>query len=239
MTTVQPGYNVSLRVTGTPISMTGQTLVDTGDGLRWEVPDSQIARTLWDWTTPPTVYVDGTPVSADTYEVEYLVGAIIFDADQSGSTVTVDADYLPSYLVDLGRAEDQQDGYNALDATRHFDTAERYVLGQRTTEISITRLRDVDPIPLDGTGGTEKTLEQIIDDGDAVVVEFGPGGTDTATKAGSREGPLLRTLAKLHGRSHTAETGSIQESELTAEPVAPAADQIGRPINPIQQREIS
>lgn len=211
---VHAGHNTSLKVSGGPVTVTGQpmTLIAGTSGKTWQISD--LAKDIWDPTQSITVYSGGGAVSASSYEIDYLHGLVIFDTDRSGETITVDVSYLPHYYIPMGKAVTWNASHNALDATVFFDVGERVKLGQRTLEATVEHI-DTDRLPLDGDGGSEQTLDQIFEEGQRLVLENGVFGTTDGTKSGARQGKVRRAWVKITEDSKSLTLGELVGSELS------------------------
>ena len=95
------GYLTRVYVPGDPVTMPAQGMTDTGDGLRFKTTDA--ARQAWDPTASVVVSDGGSPVSADAYTIDPLLGQVTFASAPVGA-VTVTTDYLPLLEIIRGRA---------------------------------------------------------------------------------------------------------------------------------------
>lgn len=210
------GKNTSLKVSGAAVSFgsaqTMQLISGTG-GKTWQIQD--VSKDIWDPRASFTIQVNGSTVSPSNYDIDYLFGVVQFDADQSGNTVEVTAgDYFPHYFIPMARTIEWGESQETHDVTTFFDTAETFILGRKQLEAVVEHL-DNQYDPLDGSGGSEKTLQEIVDQGARLVLEFGPQGTDDATKSGARQGPVHRAFVRPSSKNSSGSTGSETTKEIT------------------------
>ncbi len=175
-------YNTDLEVTGAPIPLTNEAMSDTGDGLTWEV--STAAKDILDWATALVVEVstDGgaTWNAVAPNSIDWLVGRITFGADQSANQVRVSGKYRPRYRVARGRNAPIEGTVKDLDASHYKKKSMQREAGLMDVKGEIDTL-DIVGDPLDGSGGAEKTLEQIFRDGEHIVISVNPHPDDHPT----------------------------------------------------------
>ena len=95
------GQKAKLELVGSSTSMSNESMSDTGNGTLWYIDDD--AKFIFDPDTALTVEVDTgggfSTVAPANYTIRYLIGAVDFDADQSGNTVRISGSYLPRHAV--------------------------------------------------------------------------------------------------------------------------------------------
>lgn len=101
----QAGYNSTVNIGGTTTAMTTEatTVLDPPTYTKYQVTNS--AKRLLDPNVVPTVYKNGSLVSASLYTVSYLFGTITFTSGNLVTDViTVTGSYLPLVAVANGKA---------------------------------------------------------------------------------------------------------------------------------------
>lgn len=215
--------NTVLKIPGASVAFSDEpmSLIAGTGGTLWQITDK--SKDLWE----PTVEIDvgedtdidsildpGEEIADANFSVQYLFGAVTFDTDRSGQTILASGSYRPHYYLDLGQSVTWTDGYNTMDAAAFFDTGPRTILGQRTLEATVEHV-DTEFLPLDGSGGSEKTLRDIIGDRDRLALEYGPMGTDDGTASGTRRGRVRRAWVKISEQNLDASLTSLVGSELS------------------------
>lgn len=203
--TATAGYRADLFVTGAALSMTGESMSDTGDGVTYEVATA--ARDVWNWRAPLIVKVDGSTVSASTYNVNYLFGQVVFNS-APGGTVTVDGEFLPKYRFALGREASFDDTVEELDITVFQDDHIQRMYGLADVEGSLTGLSLLN----EEIGTGEKTLREVLKDRDFIVLSYSPDSEQTFTQ---------RAVIMFTNASLSAAVDGLVESTLDFQGAAP------------------
>jgi len=222
--------NTGLKVSGASVSFTDQpmTLISGTSGKTWQI--SSLAKDLWDPTQSVTIKSNGSAVSASNYTINYLFGSVTFDTNRSGETITATGNNYPHYYVPMARVASWQDSRNAIDASVFFDDGPRVILGQRQLEVTGEHI-DIETLPLDGSGGSEKTLKEIFHNGGQLVVEYGPEGTADGTKTGARQGLVHRAWVKITESQLSLTLGEAVTTELQFELNSVNSVQSGRSVS--------
>lgn len=151
------GYLARIRVTGSPVAMTGE-LTDTTDGRTYTIVDP--ARRVLDREATITVLVGGAP-TGEAYTLNRLNGTVTFEmADLARATVTISGTYLT--LTDAGEAKEYSYSIDASneDATRFGDRFVRRVQAQLDASGSLSRWH------------IDNQFTDYIDSGNPMVIEF-------------------------------------------------------------------
>lgn len=206
------GFNTCLRYTGASVSMTDESMTDTGNGTLFRIDDS--SKEILDPQTSMTVKSNGSSVSASNYTINYLTGSVDFDSSQAGNTITISGAYLPAYDVAEAYATTFNRSYGEIDTTVFKDEGFTRTQGLAEIEVEVSHLDAVDD-PLDGQGGTENTLTDLLTKYDEpFVVEYQPSGLSNVT-SGTREGRVHRAWVKLPNRENTTEVDGRYEVTST------------------------
>lgn len=177
------GYNLVFDLTGDPVSMTDETCsVISGTSNRtWEIDDS--AKNVFDWATTFTVEVKDSAASNtfvalndDEYDLYYVIGRVRINnyTSESGNVsnitdVRVTGSYLPRYRAINARAASMDLSDEELGADTYQDAARRRLKGQRDVSSDFETL-EREEIPLDGSGGSEDTYEDVFMSRDRLIV---------------------------------------------------------------------
>lgn len=207
-----PGYNTQIKLSGDASSMTDEAMSDTGDGLTFRVDDPE--REIFNPSTSMTVKVDGTSEPPTNYEIHYLTGAVTFSSSKAGSTVTITGEFLPAYPVAAAVSNSVSRSYGGVELTQYHDEGRRYDYGLQEFEASITQL-DTDVDPLDGQGGSEDSVLDILG-GRQVVVEYQPSGLASVT-SGARQGRVIRAWSIMPTSEESSEVDGRAEAALSFE----------------------
>lgn len=154
------GFNTTLEVTGATTSMSSESMNDTGDGVTFRIDDS--AKNVWDWTKSFS-FSDGNnnTLSASNYTIDYLVGVVVFDSAPT-TPVTLDSgNYLPKYTLGRAYTTSLELSNEELDETTFGDAAMRRKAGLDDVSWDFSTY-EVEELPIDGSGGSEATLEEIL-----------------------------------------------------------------------------
>lgn len=165
------GYAVTLKVGGTPTTMTAAAMEEDPDvdhGFR--VVDA--SKRVLDPDTAIEVLDGGVPIDDDTYTVNYLFGRVVLDNLPSGA-VTITAKYIPLLTVaefnraslNLSRAE--------LDSSINGVGYSDFILGLKTAEVSLGHLRLLEST-LD-VAGNLPTWDSLHDNETPKLLEVGLG----------------------------------------------------------------
>jgi len=175
MANATAGYKTVLQLTGEPITMTEESLSNTGDGKTFEVDAS--ARSIWNWETAVTVEVSddagATWTAAPLHTIKYLSGKVVFSASQTGKMVRASGEYLPRF--DWARASECSFEQSANDqvTTAFGDTnvSRIYGLSEVSGDLSAFVLLDQ---PMDGDGGTEDSVRDLLAGRKFIVLSYQP-----------------------------------------------------------------
>jgi hypothetical protein len=182
---------------------------DTGNGTLWTIDDG--TKNVFDPAATFTVEVDSgggfSTISPSNYTIRYLVGAVEFDSSQSGNSVRISGDYLPKYRVIEGYSTDPSASPDLLDATVFGDTAMRRVQGLLDVSVSFEQYL-VKETPIDGSGGSESSLHDIVTAGDSIVFSWDPDGNGNG---------LIRAFVKSSSESWSASPDSLATRTLEME----------------------
>jgi hypothetical protein len=151
------GYLARVRVSGSPIAMTGQATT-TDDNQTYIITDP--ARRILDRNLPVTVLVGGV-ATGEPYELNRLTGQVIFDsADAARAAVTIDASFLP--MADAGQAREYSYSIEASneDATVFGDQWRRRQQAGKDASGSLSRFH------------VDDAFTSVLYDGTPIVVEF-------------------------------------------------------------------
>lgn len=217
------GFNTLIELTGTATSMSAESMSDTGNGTLWVIGDA--AKNIFDPAATFTVEVDsGTgfaTVSPANYTIRYLVGAVEFDTTQAGNSVRISGDYLPKHEVLRGYSADPSVSPTLADATAFGDAALRRE--QTLLDLSVSfEQYEVQDTPIDGAGGTESTIHDLVQNAANVVFSWDPDGNGNglirAYVKGSDES-FSTPLEELSNRAVEMEVSTV-DSAMTTQPSA-------------------
>jgi len=208
------GYNSKLEWTGDAVSFSTEAMSDTGNGTLWRIDDS--SKEIFDPSASFTIEVDTgggfSTVSPSTYQIKYLQGAVEFDTDQTGNSVQISGDYLPTYDTTWTTAVTYNRTYEEVDSWTLTDVSERRLSGLADMEATLTHI-DTSDDPIDGSGGSEDTVFDLFEETDRpLVVTFIP---EYDSETSTVNGYIHRSFCKLmnHGSSNSPD-GRV-ETELT------------------------
>lgn len=219
-------YNTVLKVPGAPVSFSDEpmTLIPGTGGKVWQI--SALAKDLWnpsatfavgDDTSTDGILDPGEEITTTSYQIDYLFGVVIFDTDRTGQDILVSGEYHPHYYMPLGRTVTWGASVETLDAAVFFDEGERNILGRRSVEPSVEILYDAvrSHEPLDGQGGSEQSIFEMLNSGSRIVLEYGPDGTNDATKNGYRTGTVRRAWVRPSENSLEFAPGELVGQEVS------------------------
>lgn len=171
------GFKTTLDVSGDALSFSALAL-DSVAGDLYEVGSSDDAKSVWDPSSTLAVEVsaDGggtwTTLTASDYVATHLSGRVDIGAYTGSGSVTdvrVSGDYFPRYTEANAYSTDLELTFNSLDSTTFADTDMARVRGLGDITISVSSL-DFARTPIDGSGGSEDEVIQILGEGRLVVV---------------------------------------------------------------------
>lgn len=177
MGTAIAGFKTTLDVSGDALAFSALELASVAGNL-WEVGSSNDAKSVWDPGTALTVEVsvDGggtySTLTASDYAATYLSGRVDISTYGAAGSVTnlrVSGDYLPRYTEANAYSTDVELSFNALDSTTFGDADMARVRGLGDITLSVSTL-DFARTPIDGSGGSEDELIQVLGEGRVVVV---------------------------------------------------------------------
>jgi len=215
MSEATAGFNTQLKLAGAAISMTEESMSDTGNGTLWQI--DAIAKEIFNPVTTFTVEVNSgggfSTISASNYNLNYLNGEVDFNNDQTGNSVRISGEYLPTYTIAKARSVSYSRSYEDLDVTTFEQQAIDRILGLQDVEVTVTNL-DIDDDPLDGQGGSEDKLSDLFVDDTITVVEYIPEGLVNVT-SGARQGRIHRAFVKLTESELDSSPDGIFERNIT------------------------
>ena len=169
------GYKAQVRIAGAALATINEAFSAVVSTTVWHATAS--AKRVIDWNTANTVQTspDGIVWTTVTnYTVDYLFGKITFSAPLAvGVQVRASYNYLPLYTFAEGRDVSFDVSFVELDTTVFGDTDVHRIQGLEDMSGSITSLSLLN-VELDGTGGAEKTLAELLDDREYVVLCYKP-----------------------------------------------------------------
>lgn len=146
------GKQASIKVGGTSTAMTAEAMTDSGDGLTFQITNA--AKRAIDPDKTVAVAVDGVTADATAYTVDYAHGKVAFSESQSGSTVTISANYLPLLSVAEANAVDIDMGYSTVATPRFGDSADRSLPNKAFCSVTLEHLH-ADNADLDDGAATK------------------------------------------------------------------------------------
>ena len=161
-------FDVYLKMSGSAVSMTDEACTENS-GTEFQITTA--SKRLIDPATSITVEVDASPVASSTYTIDYLQGKITFDSSQTGSTVTISGKYLPVYTVGEATGGSLSTSRGEI-AYSQINGRDSYVVkaGKQNVELELNKVR-LSNVPLDGSGGSEDAIKDLIKDGTPVIAE--------------------------------------------------------------------
>lgn len=174
MAVATAGNKAALFLTGASLVMTNEAMVEVNT-TTFDVVN--VAKNIWDWREPLILEEDvasvWTPVDASTYEFRQLFGRVVFNASATGRTFRISGRYLPKYTFALAREVSWEETHAELDVTTFGDESVRRIYGLADVTGSVQSLSLLDT-PLDGVGGTQKELRELLKDREFVVLSYQP-----------------------------------------------------------------
>lgn len=215
MSNASAGFNTQLKLAGAEVSMTTESMSDTGNGTLWQIDDA--SKEIFNPAANFTVEVDSgggfSTVAASNYNLNYLNGEVDFDNDQTGNSVRISGEYLPTFKIAKARSVSYTRSYEDLDSTTFEQEAMERQLGLGDVEATVTNL-DIDDDPLDGSGGTEDKLSDLFTDDTITVIEYIPEGLANVT-SGARQGRIHRAFVKLSDNELNSSPDDLFERNIT------------------------
>jgi hypothetical protein len=182
------GYKGSVLLCGAAVSMTNEALSSITADV-WRVTAS--AKNVFDPETAVSVEVSEdsgstwTELGTEEYTVNFLFGIVDIDAytSESGNTanidqVRIDGAYLPKYTLANARASDWSANADLKDASVFQDEGMRRKRNRLDFEATVESLAQ-GQVPLDGSGGSEDAILDLILGATRTVYEFTPTGDES------------------------------------------------------------
>lgn len=163
------GKDWAVYTTGTSTAMTDEACTENS-GTEFQITSS--AKRILDTSVAVVVKVD-TVVQSSGYTVDYNFGVITFDSSQTGSTVTVTANYLPRHQIGKVYDASIEDSTDFEDTTCFGDDVQDITMTIRRASFSFSTYDVLDDVY---DGGTD-TLADVFDDGELKVFESQPMGS--------------------------------------------------------------
>lgn len=197
-----PGKNSKLYLGGTSTAMVDEACTEVS-GTDFQVTDSARRVLDPDPSVGVVVKVNGATVSPDTYEVNYYFGIITFDTSQTGSAVTVTANYIPRHMLALAHAVDPQFSHGEAETVCFGNAGTSRIVTISDLEASISTY-DAGLTVLDG--GT-LTLTAALFGQSPKLFEYDPGDPS---------GEVYRAWVRLFEQSHSSPVDGAVDHEITA-----------------------
>lgn len=209
-----PGYKAEIKITGGALATVNEAFTMLAGDITYEVTNA--SKRVIDWTTALTVQrsTDGgaTWVTVTNYTPNYLFGKLTFSvANPVGSLIRASYNYLPLYTFAEGRDVSFDVSAVELDTTVFGDTDTHRIHGLFDLSGSITGLSLLN-VELDGAGGAEKTLAELLNDREFVVLTYKPDN------GGSFE---MRAVVMFGSEALTQAVDGLAESTVSFMGVAP------------------
>ena len=116
--------NVALHITGAATAITDEACTEVS-GTVFRITDA--AKRILDPDTAIVVEDGGIPVIASAYTIDHYFGTITFGSDQSGSTITITAAYLPTYEIPAAFSGSMSINNGQIDVTQFGDSGRRRI----------------------------------------------------------------------------------------------------------------
>ncbi len=203
------GYFAKVKQPGTSTAFTGEAM-SLVSGQTYQINNA--AMQIWDRTATFVVYDNGTDVTNQVVEFDYLFGKITFDSGYTVvGSITIDGAYFP--MVDLGTASSFTLAQTA-DAiqTTDFATAQSnggyhtYNPGLKTVSLELT-----------GFYSASNNFSQLLNNRQEVIIEINPDGSGKSLARG-----YFRAIT--HGQS--GDVGALEEETISFSLNVPADDKI-------------
>ncbi len=166
------GKDATIKTGGTPTAMANEACTEI-TGTRFQVTDA--TRRIIDATAAIVVRVNTVVQDPSTYTVDHLFGFIDFNASQTGQTVDISADYIPTLDFAEVRSTSPTFGIDLEDSTTIGDDAHEVTALLQTFNASIETLED-GLTDLDPGGGTVR-IADLLRNGTPFLYELGMDGT--------------------------------------------------------------
>lgn len=180
------GYVSYVQAAGASTAITDEALTNTSGDI-WEAGAS---KDLWDptvtWTVEASEDSGSTyaTLSGSEYTIDYILGRVTIDSYTTGSgntanitDIRVDGAYFPKYKLGNAHSCDLSLGRELLDSAVFEDAGARKTDGRGSFSASVSQF-EIGELPIDGSGGSEKSLLDILKDDDVqTVVVVVPTGT--------------------------------------------------------------
>ena len=207
------GYKAQVRIAGAALATINEAFSAVVSTTVWHA--TAATKRVIDWSTAITVQTspDGIVWTTVTnYTVDYLFGRITFSAPLGvGVQVRASYNYLPLYTFAEGRDVTFDVAFAELDTTIFGDTDVHRIQGLEDMSGSITSLSLLN-VELDGTGGAEKKLIELLNDRDYVVLCYKPDS------AGTFE---MRAVVQFSSEALSQAVDGLAEATLTFVGAAP------------------
>jgi len=229
------GYKASVLLCGAAVTMTDEALSSITADV-WRV--AATTKNIIDPETAVSVEVSEdsggswTELGTEEYTVGFLFGIVDIDAytSESGSTANIDevritGDYLPKYTLAKARSSDWSASADLKDASVFQDEGTRRKRNRLDFEASVESLAQ-GQVPLDGSGGSEDAILDLILGATRTVYEFTPSG-DEADFA-------IRAFVKLASQGVSVPGDDLVQANISmsgALPNSATADQIPKIFN--------
>lgn len=196
------GKNSRIYLGGTSTAMVDEACTENS-GTEFQVTDS-VKRVLDpDPSVGVVVKVDGSVVSDSTYTINYHFGTITFTMSQTGSTVTVTANYIPRHLILRARSTTPDFTTGEEDTTCFGDDGTSRILTLQDLEVTAQTL-DAGQSVLDGD---ELTITKALFDGTPKLWEYKPGDAT---------GEVYRAWVLFTQQSHQSPADGLVTHDVTA-----------------------
>lgn len=206
----QAAYNTFLSLASLADSTAFTTEATTNDRSNyWRISDS--VKSVWDHreTFVVEVSADGgstwTTLTSADFELLFWVGVVDISAYASAGavdTVRISGQYLPHYRVIEGHSHGFDFEADDSDVTVYGNTGRARDHGLKNVSGSF-EVRRIDPVAIDE--GTEKTLEQLFEDGDVILFGYSPDTSETL---------VARAVVKLFGHNMGVSVADVVNKSL-------------------------
>jgi hypothetical protein len=209
-----PGFKALIQITGGALATVNEAFTMLSGDISYQVTNA--AKRVIDWNTALTVQrsLDGgaSYTTVTNYSVDYLFGKITFTvANPVGTLVRASYNYLPLYTFAEGRDVSFDVSAAELDTTVFGDTDTHRIHGLFDLSGSITSLTLLN-VTLDAPGTSEKTLAELLNDRDFVVLTYKPDS------AGTFE---MRAVVMFSSQALSQAVDGLAESTISFMGVAP------------------
>jgi len=192
------GYKATVKKAGTSTSTTGESMSQL-DGQTYMIDD--FSKSLWDQGANVIVYDNGSDVTSNVNNINYLFGQVTFEDTYTVSgPVTVDCSYFP--LSSFGKAGDftltmsaETKNETDRDSVQSNGGFRVYSMGLRTVSLELSSFYDT----ANNFFTTLKNREQII-------IEINPDGNSKS---------VARGYFRLITDEQSGEVGALEEESVT------------------------